>query len=81
MTLYELWVNWNDVNSETKADVYAYSDRQEKIVSGKLRNIACDKKYRDRNVRIFGSIMTNKTSKIKLGCFDYVKIILEEEVV
>ena len=81
MTLNELWVNWNDVNSETEADVYEYTWRQKKIVSGKLRDIACNKKYRDRKVRIFSSITSNKTSKIKLGCFEHVRVILETEVV
>ena len=55
MTLHDLWIMWNDVDENTTASVWV--ERDTRIARGKLRDIANDKRYRNRNVKIFGGLM------------------------
>lgn len=55
MTLHDLWLMWNDVDENTTASVWV--ERDTKIATGKLRDIANDKRYSNRNVKIFGGFL------------------------
>lgn len=77
MTLHDLWIMWNDVDENTIASVWV--ERDTRIARGKLRDIANDKRYRNRNVKIFGQLLPDEMPITQSKSFSSVLIIVERE--